>query len=166
MPPMLRDEDEGSDSDGGNFEAVTPEHDSETHDVNAVIPAIEKHRHVLEDVDGELEMEDVAPSRDVEMNSFCNVDGGNVSQASHNQVEKSIPLSLCPPLPQDVHISSPPLPSSPPPLPPPPPPSLHLMSTGSDSNGTAVDSKLFKNAEVCSSTFACYLTFFTEPSNC
>ncbi|KAF7804773.1 protein HUA2-LIKE 2-like isoform X2 [Senna tora] len=160
MPRMLKDEDdEGSDSDGGNFEAVTPEHDSKTHDGTAVIHAVEKHRHILEDVDGELEMEDVAPSHDVEMNLVCKVDGGNAAESSHNQAEKSLPLSFGPPLPQDMPISSPPLPPSPPPPPPPPPPhlhphphphppSLHLIPTGSDSYGTSVDSKLYTDAQI------------------
>ncbi|KAJ1405114.1 RNA polymerase II-binding domain [Sesbania bispinosa] len=48
MPRMLKDDDEGSDSDEGNFEAVTPEHNSEIHEMTSTI---EKHRHILEDVD-------------------------------------------------------------------------------------------------------------------
>ncbi|XP_076949525.1 protein HUA2-LIKE 3-like isoform X2 [Bidens hawaiensis] len=106
IPTMLKDENEGSDSDAEGFEAVTPEHDSgifEGHDkVNT--PATEKHTHVLEDVDGELEMEDVAPT-----------------------YESEVTVTACsqrlPPLPKDL---PPPLPNSPPPLPlvslPPPPP--------------------------------------------
>ena len=91
MPRMLKDEDdnEESDSDGGNFEAVTPEHNSEVHEMTSII---DKHRHILEDVDGELEMEDVSPSRDVEMNSFSNVDRGNATQFENN-----IPLPSAPP---------------------------------------------------------------------
>ncbi|KAI5394469.1 variant 6, Protein HUA2-LIKE 2, partial [Lathyrus oleraceus] len=112
MPRMLKDEDEDdneeSDSDGGNFEAVTPEHISEVHEMTSTI---DKHRHILEDVDGELEMEDVAPTHDVEMNSFCNVERGNTSQ-----FEKNISLSAAP-LPQPVPQSSPLPPSAPPPPP-------------------------------------------------
>ncbi|RDY00116.1 Protein HUA2-LIKE 3, partial [Mucuna pruriens] len=135
MPRMLKDDDggEGSDSDGGNFEAVTPEHTSEVHEITS---AIGKHRHILEDVDGELEMEDVAPSNDVEINSICNVDKGNVKQA-----EKNTPLSFAS-LHQDVRSSSPPLPSflPPPPPPPPPPPVLHPMASTSEPYHTVVNS--------------------------
>ena len=160
MPRMLKDEDEGSDSDGGNFEAITPEHDSKIHEVPEMAHAIEKRRHVLEDVDGELEMEDVAPSFDVELNSICNVDGGDASQ-----FEKNLPLSSIPSLPQEVPLSSPPLPSSPspppppppplpPPPPPPPPPTLHLMSASPGPYHAAVDSKVFADPQVCFTNFA------------
>ncbi|XP_054808089.1 protein HUA2-LIKE 2 [Prosopis cineraria] len=155
MPRMLKCEDEGSDSDGGKFEAVTPERDS---DVCEMTPALEKHRHILEDVDGELEMEDVAPCCDVEMNSVLDVNGGNkdatqVSNCvSNNLVEKSIPVSFVRPLPQDVPPSSPPLPlSSPPPPPPPPPPqhpSLPVMPVISHPCSTGVISKLHKDAQI------------------
>lgn len=121
MPRMLKDEDEGSDSDGGSFEAVTPERNSETPEVREATPTAEKHRHILEDVDGELEMEDVAPSCEVEMSSARDVSGINNAHNSH-QFEPQFPLSYAPPLPNDVPPSSPPLPTSPPPPPPPPPP--------------------------------------------
>ncbi|KAJ0052661.1 hypothetical protein Pint_03373 [Pistacia integerrima] len=119
MPRMLKDEDEGSDSDGGSFEAVTPEHKSENPDEQVTVPVIEKHRHILEDVDGELEMEDVAPPCDMEMVSTNNSAEINTALTS---LDQSAPF--VPPLPQDVPPSSPPLPSSPPPPPPPPPPPL------------------------------------------
>ncbi|CAI9271915.1 unnamed protein product [Lactuca saligna] len=63
---MLMDEKDGIDSDGEGFEAVTPEHNpkiSEEHDGMHIL-ATDEHTHVLEDDDGELEMEDVAPSRE------------------------------------------------------------------------------------------------------
>ncbi|KAF1878742.1 hypothetical protein Lal_00047413 [Lupinus albus] len=141
MPRMRKDEDEGSDSDGGNFEAVTPEHYSEVCDVSSTK---EKHRHILEDVDGELEMEDVAPSCDVEMNSIQNVNGGNASQFL-----ESLPLSFAP-LPQDVQPSPPPAPSSspmPPPPPPPPPPMPHLMTSASDPYHTVMNSKGYTDSQ-------------------
>ncbi|KAJ7972828.1 protein HUA2-LIKE 3 [Quillaja saponaria] len=149
MPRMLKDEDEGSDSDGGSFEAVTPEHNSETCEVQEMTTVTEKHRHILEDVDGELEMEDVAPPCEVEMNSFCDVDGGNSTHPSHGHFEKPLPLPFAPPLPQDVPVSSPPLPPSPPPLPPPPPPppSMHLPSAISDPFATGVDSKIYTDMQ-------------------
>ncbi|KAK7242976.1 hypothetical protein RIF29_37758 [Crotalaria pallida] len=140
MPPMLKDEDEGSDSDGGNFESVTPEHDSETHYVHETAQAIEKRRHVLEDVDGELEMEDVAPS----------VDGGNAMP-----FEKNPPLFFPPALPPEKPSSPsppscpPPPPPPPPPLPslPPPPPPLHLMSSTPNPCHAAVDSKVYMDSQ-------------------
>ena len=109
MPRILKDEDEGSDSDGGSFEAVTPEHDSGTPEEQEANPATEKRKHILEDVDGELEMEDVAPS-EIEMSV----------QTSQEQGDQHFPLPFAPPLPYDVPPSSPPLPSSPPPPLPPP----------------------------------------------
>ena len=136
MPRMLKDDDDGSDSDGESFEAVTPEHNSEAREEHESIPSIEKHRHILEDVDGELEMEDVAPSCEVETSSSFHVAEVNAIQTSNNQCEQHVPLPFAPPLPQDVPPSSPPLPSSPPPPPPPPPP---VPSAMSDSYANGVD---------------------------
>ena len=121
MPRMLKDvdEDEGSDSDGGSFEAVTPEHDSGTSEEQEANPATEKRKHILEDVDGELEMEDVAP--EIEMSSNSGAAGVNTAQTSRGQCDQHFPLPFAPPLPHDVP-PSPPLPSSPPPPPPPIPP--------------------------------------------
>ncbi|XWS31608.1 hypothetical protein CRYUN_Cryun23aG0090900 [Craigia yunnanensis] len=121
MPRILKDEDEGSDSDGGSFEAVTPEHDSGTPEEQEANPATEKRRHILEDVDGELEMEDVAPS-EIEMSSTSGAAGVNTAQTSREQGDQHFPLPFAPPLPYDVPPSSPPLPSSPPPPPPLPTP--------------------------------------------
>lgn len=140
MPRMLKDDNEGSDSDGESFEAVTPEHNLEAREERESIPAIEKHRHILEDVDGELEMEDVAPSCEVETNSSFHVAEVNAVQTLHGQCEQHVPLSFAPPLPQDVPPSSPPLPSSPPPPPPPPVPTPSAMS---DPYTNGVDSKLY-----------------------
>lgn len=124
MPPMLKDGDEGSDSDGESFEAVTPEHNPENpkEREKAPTPVIEKHTHILEDVDGELEMEDVAPSCEGVVNAASDVAGVNAAGISHQQYRQQFPTPYAPPLPQDVPPSSPPLPKSPPPLPPPPPP--------------------------------------------
>ncbi|GMI85786.1 hypothetical protein HRI_002247900 [Hibiscus trionum] len=112
MPRILKDEDEGSDSDGGSFEAVTPEHDSRIPEEQEANPAIEKRRHILEDVDGELEMEDVAPS-EAEMSSATAAVRVNAAQASGQQGDQHFSLPFAPPLPHDA-------PSSPPPPPPPP----------------------------------------------
>lgn len=132
MPRMLKDDDDdGSDSDGGSFEAVTPEHNSETPEEHDGNPSMKKHRHILEEVDGELEMEDVAPTCDNVMSSTVLVD---IAQTSHDQL-----LSFVPPLPQDVPPSSPPLPSSPPPVLPPPPTLPHSCAFSEPySNGASM----------------------------
>ncbi|XP_047335233.1 protein HUA2-LIKE 2-like [Impatiens glandulifera] len=122
MPPMLKDEEDGSDSDSGDFEAVTPEHESNSHEDREVIMPITtvvKHTCVLEEVDGELEMEDVSPNCDDEM-VISNNSGLGPLNAVH-QFDNNIPLPFLPPLPVDMPPSSPPLPTSPPPPPPPPP---------------------------------------------
>ncbi|KAI3423211.1 uncharacterized protein J3R85_011168 [Psidium guajava] len=113
MPRMRKDEDEGSDSDE-SFEAVTPEHTSEAPE-HEMTHAIAKHRHILQDVDVELEMEDVAPS-EVEMNSTNGI--VDLTQNPQN-IEQHLPPAFAP---RDVLPASPPLPSSPIQLPPPPPP--------------------------------------------
>ncbi|XP_015583234.1 protein HUA2-LIKE 2 [Ricinus communis] len=147
MPRMLKDEDEGSDSDGESFEAVTPEHNSETPEEHDSAPAIEKHTHILEDVDGELEMEDVAPSCEIEASSAGGIGGVNAVHIPQSQLEQHFSLPFAPPLPQDVPPSSPPLPTSPPPPPPPPPPPAILPSSGMpDPYVNGVDSKLYTNS--------------------
>lgn len=158
MPRMLKDDNEGSDSDGESFEAVTPEHNLEAREERESIPAIEKHRHILEDVDGELEMEDVAPSCEVETNSSFHVAEVNAVQTLHGQCEQHVPLSFAPPLPQDVPPSSPPLPSSPPPPPPPPVPTPSAMS---DPYTNGVDSKLYMDTHVRSHSWLPFLSLFS-----
>ncbi|PSS06395.1 Protein HUA2-LIKE like [Actinidia chinensis var. chinensis] len=147
MPPMLKVEDEGSDSDGGSFEAVTPEHNSETAEEGGRIPmpaTIGNHRHILEDVDGELEMEDVAPPCEADMTSNSNV-CINIGHTMHPQ----FPPPFAPPLPNDVPLSSPPpLPASPPPPPPPPPPpALPPMPPIRDPVSDGHDPKLYNIKE-------------------
>ncbi|XP_038683599.1 protein HUA2-LIKE 2-like isoform X2 [Tripterygium wilfordii] len=146
MPHMRKDE--GSDSDGGTFEAVTPEHNSEGSEEMEAIPATEKHRHILEEVDGELEMEDVAPSCDVEMNS---TNGAPAVIAAQDRFEQHFQLPYAPPLPQDGPPSSPPLPSSPPP-PPPVPPGPNLVPLPPtrprpDPYANAIDSKHYDDLQ-------------------
>lgn len=155
MPRMLKDvdEDEGSDSDGGSFEAVTPEHDSGNHEEQEANPATEKRRHILEDVDGELEMEDVAPS-EIEMSSTSVVPGANTVQTSQEQSDQHFPLPFAPPLPHDVPPSSPPLPTSPPP-PPPPPPSIPRPV--SDPYLNVVDSTMQASIHVGPTCLYCFL---------
>ncbi|XP_073315122.1 protein HUA2-LIKE 3-like isoform X2 [Primulina huaijiensis] len=141
MPRMLKDDDVGSDSDGESFEAVTPEHNVENLDgERALIPAVEKRSLILEDVDGELEMEDVAPYCEEEISSTSNLTKDH-TQLSHylsdnrygppftSQQPKTAPLT-CTPLPRS--------PSHPPPPPPPyplPPSSFPRAMLDSIANG-------------------------------
>lgn len=122
MPSMLKDDDVECDSDGGSFEAVTPERHSESHEENEKTPITEKHRHILEDVDVELEMEDVAPSNEVETDHPYATQLNNV-EASQNQIEQNLQYSFA--LQQSLEAASslPPVTHPPehPPLPPPVP---------------------------------------------
>lgn len=145
---MLKDEDEGCDSDGESFEAVTPEHNSNSPGGHIQIAIGEKRSHILEAVDGELEMEDVAPSCEAELGSTSN---GRVrsAEASDHRIEQNLPAVNLPPKPKAVPASSPPLPMSPPPPPPPPPPPLPPppppppLSALPDPVTSALDSKLY-----------------------
>ncbi|KAJ8622633.1 hypothetical protein MRB53_031162 [Persea americana] len=121
MPRMLEDEENESSSDEKSFEAVTPERDHGSPDDPGTSTAAMKLPHILEDVDGELEMEDVAPSCEDEVNSGYPV-GTDNAQNSHGHFDQQQPLPFAPPLPQEMPPSPPPLPSSPPPSAPPPPP--------------------------------------------
>jgi len=112
-PRLLKDE-EGS-NDEKSFEAVTPEQNVEAEDEKgtAEIPN-EKHWHILEDVDGELEMEDVAHPCGVEVSSSCHVSGSETASDGHYKHKQHQSLHCAPPLPEDLPPSPPPLPSSPP----------------------------------------------------
>lgn len=151
MPPMLRDEDDGIDSDGESFEAVTPEHDAEkTGGERNSIPAVGKRRHILEDVDGELEMEDVAPSSEAFISSSDSAATNNVQTTNHS-IGSAVTLPFAPPLPWDIPPMSPPLPKSPPP--PPPPPlaprtSFPLPSEMPDNLSNSVGSKVYISSQV------------------
>uniref|UniRef100_A0A0E0LP74 PWWP domain-containing protein n=1 Tax=Oryza punctata TaxID=4537 RepID=A0A0E0LP74_ORYPU len=114
---LLEDE-EGSSSEERSFEAVTPEHEAtgaNEQEASQIHGA--KHRLVLEEVDGDHEMEDLAPSSEAEGEaiSSCQPDLTVVRCATTKQNVDSVP-----PLPDDRPPSPPPLPSSPPPLPRPP----------------------------------------------
>ncbi|PNT77385.1 hypothetical protein BRADI_1g61937v3 [Brachypodium distachyon] len=120
---VLEDE-EGSSSEDMSFEAVTPEQDAPVSDdkEESQIPG-EKHRHILEEVDGELEMEDVAPPSEAEASTTYQLEQSdtNCTTSEHH------PSDSGPPLPDNGPPSSPPLPSSPPPIPPPPP--VHIAQS-------------------------------------
>ncbi|PIN03067.1 hypothetical protein CDL12_24423 [Handroanthus impetiginosus] len=114
MPPMLRDDDIGTDSDGEGFEAVTPEHNVENLDgETALTSAVAKRSHILEDVDGELEMEDVAPSCEIHTTSTNNSAGTGCVQMSHHRSDNNYGTPFAPQQPKDTQPMSAPMPSSP-----------------------------------------------------
>lgn len=80
---------------------------------------IDRHRHILEDVDGELEMEDVSPTSEYDPSSSKDYMVQPISQEIPHCSLLSDQSNTCPPLPP----GSPPLPEDPPPSPPPLPPS-------------------------------------------
>eukprot|EP00268_Persea_americana_P046940 TRINITY_DN4856_c0_g1_i5.p1 TRINITY_DN4856_c0_g1~~TRINITY_DN4856_c0_g1_i5.p1 ORF type:complete len:1289 (+),score=321.23 TRINITY_DN4856_c0_g1_i5:403-4269(+) len=143
MSRVFDDEEENS-FDQQSFEAVTPEKDHEILDEPGTSMFVsEKHPHILEDVDGELEMEDVCPSFEGNSNSECCVGIDNL-HTSHRQFDQQQSLAFVPPLPEDIP-PSPPLPSLPPltahpPLPP-------LQSTMRHSFADAVDSLCYQGTQ-------------------
>ncbi|KAG6490483.1 hypothetical protein ZIOFF_051781 [Zingiber officinale] len=94
-------------------------------DTGAVTPS-DRHPHILKDVDGELEMEDVILPKEekgIASNNFQNsesqpCDSSKSSDLAVADSNELPPLPTAPPPP----VESPPLPPSPPPLPPSPPP--------------------------------------------
>lgn len=108
-------DEEGSSSEDRSFEAVTPEHESaganEQEGTSQVDGA--KHRLVFEEVNGDLEMEDVAPSSEAKVRSAPDLTDARCTVTNRN-------VNSVPPLPDDKPPTPPPLPSSPPPLPRPP----------------------------------------------
>lgn len=105
-------DEEGSSSEERSFEAVTPEHESpDANEEGASQLHGSKHRLVVEEVNGDLEMEDVAPSSEAETSSACQPDLTD-ARCTTNQNLDSVP-----PLPDDKPPTPPPLPSSPPPVP-------------------------------------------------
>ncbi|KAK6931876.1 PWWP domain [Dillenia turbinata] len=128
-------------NDVSNASPVQPDHGPTQPETVTATPSDRRH-HILEDVDGELEMEDVSghPKEDKasvngssEMNSqLQSLD--NILEPDSNISDELPPLpDGSPPLPLDLPPSPPPLPPSPPPpslpplppsspLPPPPPP--------------------------------------------
>uniref|UniRef100_A0ACD5XQ80 Uncharacterized protein n=1 Tax=Avena sativa TaxID=4498 RepID=A0ACD5XQ80_AVESA len=110
---VLEDE-EGSSSEDRSFEAVTPEQDAPGGDEKeeSQMP-VEKHRLILEEVDGELEMEDVSPPSEAEASTLRQPDRSDTNCATSYHH----PSDTGPPLPNDVPPLPPPLPRSPPPVP-------------------------------------------------
>ncbi|XP_057837984.2 protein HUA2-LIKE 2 isoform X2 [Cryptomeria japonica] len=131
LSQMYEDEEDSCASDGLKVEDSSPVGISEVvpEPTNNSPYILERHRHILEDVEGELEMEDVSPSSEYDGISFKNDTVGADSRsvgpggsAMLNEVNQYPPLSQVPPLPEDMPPSPPPLPDSPPPPSPPPPP--------------------------------------------
>ncbi|XP_077219072.1 protein HUA2-LIKE 2-like [Tasmannia lanceolata] len=141
MPRMLEDDEEGCSTEEKSFEAVTPEHHP---DICTPAGASEKHHHILEDVDGELEMEDVAPSCDGEVTSRYRFVGTDNGHAFNHYLDQRLSVPFIPPLPVQMPPSPPPLPSSPPPMCPPPPPPLPLPSPSTYPFANPVDSHLYR----------------------
>ncbi|CAH9051635.1 unnamed protein product [Cuscuta epithymum] len=154
MPPILKD---ALDSDGEGFEAVTPEHPAAKSGQENVVRNIERHRCILEDVEGELEMEDVAPPNEEEKipSASSNAPVMETGQALDNPLKNVV--QVCAPFPRDLPVTPspiqvsplPPPPSLPPPPPPPlPPPVACLPSPGvSVSISEGMDSKFSSISE-------------------
>ncbi|KAG6551522.1 hypothetical protein Mapa_006945 [Marchantia paleacea] len=143
IPRMFEDDEEGDDGRKSDNADETIHIQLNVHEDTEKSPKaqdredLDKHRHVLEDVDGELEMEDVSPSSE---NEKPKKEQSAKTSASTTVHEAETPLntnvseapaagSHQPPLPQGPPPppsgpppSPPPLPASPPPSPPPPPP--------------------------------------------
>lgn len=140
------DNEEENSFDQQSFEAVTPEKDHEILDEPGTSKFVsEKHPHILEDVDGELEMEDVSPSFEGKSNSGCCM-GIDNPHTSHCQFDQQQSLPFVSPLPEGIPPSPPlpslrPLPAHPPPLPP-------LQSTMRHSFADAVDSQCYQGTQV------------------
>ncbi|KAL3827918.1 hypothetical protein ACJIZ3_016720 [Penstemon smallii] len=152
MPPMLKDDDGGSDSGGESFEAVTPERSVENLDVEKTpIPATEKRNHILQDVDIELEMEDVAPCYESNITPSRNVSGADRAQISHHRYNSHYGAPFDPQQPKDVSLTSAPLPRSSTPLPPraphPIPPSAFSPPVF-DSVKNGPESKLYPTSQI------------------
>lgn len=103
---------------------------------------VERHPTVLEDVDGELEMEDVSPTADSEVPAMKSREqllaDRFAGDARTNSGQPPLPLDAPPSVP-----SPPPLPADPPPSPPPPPrsppPPLISSQAAYPSNGQSTE---------------------------
>ncbi|XP_057800804.1 protein HUA2-LIKE 3-like isoform X2 [Salvia miltiorrhiza] len=148
----------GSDSDGEGYEAVTPEHNVESHDGEKTpVPAVEKCSHILEDVDAELEMEDVAPCCEGEIASTSNIAGADQTVPNH-QPNNHYGVPFTPQQPKEGALTS--TTSSSSTLPPPPhAPSLHTPAGSAFSNGVCnsvpngPESKPYSSRQECKSHF-------------
>ncbi|KAJ0979638.1 hypothetical protein J5N97_015112 [Dioscorea zingiberensis] len=117
VPCVVEDDEHDCSSEEKSFEAVTPERNAEVDDGSGTVTSQEKHRHILEDVDGELEMEDVSPPCEVRVCAMSHVASTDNICNSDKQCDHRHSPTFVPPLPEDLPPSPPPLPSSPPPMP-------------------------------------------------
>lgn len=121
IPQLYEDDEEGSDD--GEKKLETPSLTAiKTTRVTEAEDASEKFRTVLEDVDGELEMEDVSPTADAEILASKERERDRLLGDHFAEEARSMPTQ--PPLPLEPPPSvpsPPPLPMDPPPSPPPPP---------------------------------------------
>ncbi|KAK1372948.1 Glutathione peroxidase [Heracleum sosnowskyi] len=138
LPCSRMPKDEGCDSDGENFEAVTPEHNSEKTEGQIPIAAKGKQSYLLDPVDGEVEMEDVSPWEADDLDSTGNV-RDHIAEDSKHRFEQKSPVNFPPP-PKNVAPSSPPRIAPQPPLPLLPSP---LLSTLPNPLTNVTDSKLY-----------------------
>ncbi|BFI43129.1 protein MpPWWP3 [Marchantia polymorpha subsp. ruderalis] len=141
IPRMFEDDEEGDDGRKSDNADETIHIQLNVHEDTEKSPKaqdredLDKHRHVLEDVDGELEMEDVSPSSENEKpkkEQLAKTSASTVHEAEtplNTNASEGPAAGSQPPLPQGPPPppsgpppSPPPLPASPPPSPPPPPP--------------------------------------------
>jgi hypothetical protein len=131
IPQLYEDEEEGSE-DGDKKAESESVGGMNTSRSGEGEEASERHRTVLEDVDGELEMEDVSPTADSEVAANRERERvvGDVyaGDARSSGAQPPLPLGPPPRVP-----SPPPLPREPPPSPPPPPQSPPPPLSGPES---------------------------------
>lgn len=146
--------DEGCDSDGKIFEAVTPD-DSENPEGRIPIAAKGKQSYLLDPVDGEVEMEDVSP-RKADLGSTGNV-RVHIAEDSKHRFEEKSPVNFPSP-PKNVAPSSPPQIAPPPPLPLLPPP---LLSVLPNPVTNVTDSKLYVSLHITVLQLPYYFEFIS-----
>ncbi|KAH9323709.1 hypothetical protein KI387_018348 [Taxus chinensis] len=114
MSNVFEDEEElcASDWKKSDDELVVEPTEAQEDQTKSSTDPMERHRHILEDVDGELEMEDVSPTSEYDPSSSKDY---IIQPISQDIPHCSLPLdhsNPCPPLP----LGSPPLPEDPPPF--------------------------------------------------
>lgn len=131
IPQLYEDEEEGSED--GDKKAETECVDAmNTSRSGEGEEASERHRTVLEDVDGELEMEDVSPTAESEV--AASKERERLLRDRYAEDARAMPgQPPLPPGPPPGVPSPPPLPTEPPPSPPPPPQSPPPASSGPES---------------------------------
>lgn len=157
LPGSRMPKDEGCDSDGENFEAVTPEHNSGKPEGQIPIAAKGKQNYLLDPVDGEVEMEDASPWES-DMGSTGNV-RVHIGEDSKHRFEQKSPVNFPPPPPNNVAPSSPRI-APPPHLPLLPPPSRPLLSALPTPVTNVIDSKLYVGLHITVLRLPLFLNLF------